>query len=322
MNAILLIPVALLELIKYPLAKLFSPLGLNVNQLSFLFNVSDVGIHSQSVHTRSFEESVIRCAKELKDKHGIPPNELDQAFRDYINSLTDKQKQMIAPYIRLDGYATGLWVNWRDSKTGLTLTQAINLVLTAAREKNTDIELLNSILLVRFEESNRKCGPGMLNRIIYALSSLEAKNNFEAQLEPQLIGILAGDIAKKFFERCKNKHYHKMKILKENFDDLYSPNSGVNLNNASDEVKDSVCYIRESIKEFIFKELYVKFYDNYGQHIQRGSIKQKLRELITDAFVDPIISAVIDDIEIPEKPPTWIDGVISVSCEYCKVFCF
>lgn len=53
-NAILLIPVALLELIKYPLIKLFSPLGLNVKQLSFLFNVSDVGTSSQSVHTSSF----------------------------------------------------------------------------------------------------------------------------------------------------------------------------------------------------------------------------------------------------------------------------
>ncbi|WMT85001.1 hypothetical protein NMD99_03255 [Wolbachia endosymbiont of Listronotus oregonensis] len=54
-NAVLLIPVALLELIKYPLVRLFSPLGLNVKQLSFLFNVSDVGTGSQSVHTSSFE---------------------------------------------------------------------------------------------------------------------------------------------------------------------------------------------------------------------------------------------------------------------------
>ncbi|WP_349967396.1 hypothetical protein [Wolbachia endosymbiont of Armadillidium arcangelii] len=47
-NAILLIPVTLLELIKYPLIKFFSPLGLNVKQLSFLFNVNDVGTGSQS----------------------------------------------------------------------------------------------------------------------------------------------------------------------------------------------------------------------------------------------------------------------------------
>lgn len=62
-NTILLIPVALLELIKYPLIKLFSPLGLSVKQMSFLFNVSDVGTGNQNVHTRSFEQSVIECAK-------------------------------------------------------------------------------------------------------------------------------------------------------------------------------------------------------------------------------------------------------------------
>jgi hypothetical protein len=94
-NSILTIPVALLELIKYPLIKLFSPLGLNVNQLSFLFNVSDIGTGSQSVHTSSFEDSVIKCAKELKEKHGTPSSELDKEFKDYISSLTGQQKQMI-----------------------------------------------------------------------------------------------------------------------------------------------------------------------------------------------------------------------------------
>ncbi|WP_410542351.1 hypothetical protein [Wolbachia endosymbiont of Tetranychus urticae] len=80
-NTILLIPVALLELIKYPLIKLFSPLGLSVKQMSFLFNVSDVGTGNQNVHTRSFEQSVIECAKKLKEEYGTPSNELDEEFK-------------------------------------------------------------------------------------------------------------------------------------------------------------------------------------------------------------------------------------------------
>lgn len=162
LNYTLLIPVALLELVKYPLVKLFSPLGLNVKQLSFLFNVSDVGAVSQyvhNVHTRSFEQSVIECAKKLKEEYGSPSNELDEEFKSYISGLTNQQKELIAPYLKLDGYREGVWVEWRDSKTGLTLTQAINLVLIAARKQNADVELLKSILLVRFEESNRQCGP-------------------------------------------------------------------------------------------------------------------------------------------------------------------
>lgn len=116
-NAILLIPVALLELIKYPLVKLFSPLGLNVKQLSFLFNISDVGTGSQSVHTRSFEESTIKCAKKLKEKYGTPSNELDEEFKSYINGLTSEEKYWIEPYLRLDGYEIGEWVNLVDSRT-------------------------------------------------------------------------------------------------------------------------------------------------------------------------------------------------------------
>ncbi|MDD9331840.1 MAG: hypothetical protein PV340_04395 [Wolbachia sp.] len=85
-NAIVLIPVALLELIRYQLIKLFSPFGLNVKQLSFLFNVSDVGVGSQSVHTSSFEYSIRQCARELKQKFGAQPNVLNKELEDYINN--------------------------------------------------------------------------------------------------------------------------------------------------------------------------------------------------------------------------------------------
>jgi len=306
-NTILLIPVMLLELIKYPLIKLFSPLGLNVQQLSFLFNVSDVDTGSQSVHTRSFQQSVIECAKKLKEEHGTPSNELDEEFKSYISGLTNQQKELIAPYLKLDNYREGEWVRWVDSKTGLTLTQAINLVLIAARKQNADVELLKSVLLVRFEESNRQCGPGMLNRIIYALSGLEAENNFAAQLEPQIIGELAGNSTKRFLEQSVDKHYFKIKILKENFDDLYSPGSGVDLSNANDEVKDGISHMRSAIKEFVFKELYVKFYNDYGEHIRRGQIKQRLRELITDEVIDSAIFGKIDEVAIPAKPSTYLE---------------
>ncbi len=307
LNYTLLIPVALLELVKYPLVKLFSPLGLNVKQLSFLFNVSDVDTGSQSVHTRSFQQSVIECAKKLKEEHGTPSNELDEEFKSYISGLTNQQKELIAPYLKLDNYREGEWVRWVDSKTGLTLTQAINLVLIAARKQNADVELLKSVLLVRFEESNRQCGPGMLNRIIYALSGLEAENNFAAQLEPQIIGELAGNSTKRFLEQSVDKHYFKIKILKENFDDLYSPGSGVDLSNANDEVKDGISHMRSAIKEFVFKELYVKFYNDYGEHIRRGQIKQRLRELITDEVIDAAIFGKIDEVAIPAKPSTYFE---------------
>lgn len=308
-NTILLIPVALLELIKYPLIKLFSPLGLSVKQMSFLFNVSDVGTGSQSVHTRSFQQSVIECAKKLKEEHGTPSNELYEEFKSYISGLTNQQKELIAPYLKLDNYREGEWVRWVDSKTGLTLTQAINLVLIAARKQNADVELLKSVLLVRFEESNRQCGPGMLNRIIYALSGLEAENNFAAQLEPQIIGELAGNATKKFLEQSVDRHYFKIKILKEKFDDLYSLDSGVDLSNANDEVKEGISHMRDAIKEFVFKELYVKFYNDYGEHIRRGQIKQRLRELITDEVIDAAISYKIDEIEVPAEPSTYLERV-------------
>ncbi|UXX40236.1 MULTISPECIES: hypothetical protein [unclassified Wolbachia] len=308
-NTILLIPVALLELIKYPLIKLFSPLGLSVKQMSFLFNVSDVGTGNQNVHTRSFEQSVIECAKKLKEEYGTPSNELDEEFKNYIGGLTNQQKELIAPYLKVDNYREGEWVRWVDSKTGLTLTQAINLVLIAATKQNADVELLKSILLVRFEESNRQCGPGMLNRIIYALSGLEAENNFAAQLEPQIIGELAGNATKKFLEQSVDRHYFKIKILKEKFDDLYSLDSGVDLSNANDEVKEGISHMKDAIKEFVFKELYVKFYNDYGEHIRRGQIKQRLRELITDEVIDAAISYKIDEIEVPAEPSTYLERV-------------
>ncbi|MFP3031660.1 MAG: hypothetical protein ACEY3M_11170, partial [Wolbachia sp.] len=138
-NTILLIPVALLELIKYPLVKLFSPLGLNVKQLSFLFNVSDVGTGSQSVHTRSFEESIIKCAEELKQKFGTQPNVLNKEFEDYINNsdeLTTEQKEQLKFYLNFNGSNEAAW---QESKTGLTLTQAANLVSTAAKNQKSDV---------------------------------------------------------------------------------------------------------------------------------------------------------------------------------------
>ncbi|WP_264704528.1 hypothetical protein [Wolbachia endosymbiont (group B) of Apotomis betuletana] len=221
--------------------------------------------------------------------------------------MTNPQKELIAPYLKVDNYREGEWVRWVDSKTGLTLTQAINLVLIAATKQNADVELLKSILLVRFEESNRQCGPGMLNRIIYALSGLEAENNFAAQLEPQIIGELAGNATKKFLEQSVDKHYFKIKILKENFDDLYSPGSEVDLSNANDEVKDGISHMRSAIKEFVLKELYVKFYNDYGEHIRRGQIKQRLRELITDEVIDAAISYQINEIEVPAEPSTYLE---------------
>lgn len=305
-NSILLLPVALLELIKYPLVKLFSPLGLGIKSLSFLFDVSDViGSRSgQNVHTNSFERSIVQCASKLKEEYktqisnlGKEFNELDKEFKSYINSLTDQQKLAIQPYLKLDSYPEGKWVNWQDSKTNLTLTQAVNLVLIVAREQDLDIELLKSILLVRFEESDRKCGPGMLNRIIFALSSLNAEGNFMAQSEPQQIAELASEIIKRSLEKYTRKD---IKVLQEIFNDFYSPGSEVNLSNVSDnKIKSNIFRIRKDLKEFVFKELYVKFYNDYGEHIGRGDIKHRIKELITCEIIDSIIYDVIDKVEIP-----------------------
>lgn len=306
-NTILLIPVALLELIKYPLIKLFSPLGLSVKQMSFLFNVSDVGTGSQSVHTSSFEYSILQCAQDLKQKFGNQSNVLNKEFEDYINNsdeLTTEQKEQLKLYLNFNG-SNG--ATYRESRTELTLTQAANLVLAAAKNQKLDVDLLKCMLLMRLQEGSGACHLGMLNRIVYALSGLEAENNFAAQLEPNIIGELARDATKKFLEQSVDKHYFKIKILKEKFDYLYSPNSGVNLSNANDEVKEGISYMRDAIKEFVFKELYVKFYNDYGEHIRRGQIKQRLRELITDEVIDVAISYKIDEIEVPAEPSTYLE---------------
>ncbi|MBV2145232.1 MAG: hypothetical protein KTM48_00570, partial [Wolbachia endosymbiont of Pissodes strobi] len=217
-NAVLLIPVALLELIKYPLVRLFSPLGLNVKQLSFLFNVSDVGTGSQSVHTSSFEHSIFQCAQELKQKFGAQPNVLNKEFEDYINNsdeLTTEQKEQLKLYLNFNG-SNG--AAYRESKTSLTLTQAANLVLTAAKDQKSDIDFLKCMLLIRFKEGNGKCNLGMFNRIIYSLSCLEAKNNFTVEVNAQVYERMPS-ITEKFLRSCNNK---KITVLKDNFDNFYS----------------------------------------------------------------------------------------------------
>ncbi|MFL3876920.1 hypothetical protein [Wolbachia endosymbiont of Trichogramma kaykai] len=174
-NTILLIPVALLELIKYPLTKLFSPLGLSVKQMSFLFNVSDVGTGSQSVHTSSFEYSILQCAQDLKKKFGNQSNVLNKEFEDYINNsdeLTGNQKEQLKLYLNFNG-SNG--ATYGESRTELTLTQAANLVLAAAKNQKLDVDLLKCMLLMRLQEGSGACHLGMFNRIIYLLSCLEAK---------------------------------------------------------------------------------------------------------------------------------------------------
>ncbi|MDR3132228.1 MAG: hypothetical protein LBU02_04005 [Rickettsiales bacterium] len=298
-NAILLIPVALLELIKYPLVKLFSPLGLNVKQLSFLFNVSDVGTGSQSVHTSSFEYSVLQCAQELKQKFGNQPNVLDKELEDYINGsdqLTMDQKELLRLYLNFNGSNRAIW---QESRTGLTLTQAANLVLTAAKDQKLDTDFLKCMLLMRLKEGNGACHLGMFNRIIYSLSCLEAKNNFTVEVNAQVYERMPS-IAEEFLRHCRGK---KIKVLKDNFDNFYSEND------MDSGVKGSIDKLMEEAKQFIFNKLYVDYYNRYGQAVGRGPIKQKLRELITDGDIKEAVSAVIDDIEIPAEPSTYLERV-------------
>lgn len=293
-NLILLLPVILLELIKYPLVKLFSPLGLGIKSLSFLFNISDVSNNSQNVHTSSFEYSIIQCANELKEKFEAQKNELDKEFASYINKsdeLTEEQKEQLKNYINFSGSNRA---NWSESRTGLTLTQAVNLVLTAAKKQNLDMQLLKGILLVRLQEGNRQCYLGMFNRIIYSLSCLEAKNNFTVQINSQVYEEMPR-ITKKFFkEKCNRS---QIETLKQNFDDYYCGHE------ISDKAKGSINSLLIQAEKFIFNELYVKFYKDYGQDVGRGPIKQKLQELITNDDVKEAVSNVIDDIEVP---PTFL----------------
>ncbi|WP_374698426.1 hypothetical protein [Wolbachia endosymbiont (group B) of Limnophora tigrina] len=109
------------------------------------------------------------------------------------------------------------------------------------------------------------------------------------------------------------KHYHKIKVLKENFeenfDKLYSSDSKLDWGVMNDEAKDDISYTRNAIKEFVFKELYVKFHKDYGEHIHRGQIKQGLRESITDDIVDSAIYLTIDEVSISPTPPTYLERV-------------
>ncbi|WP_264336369.1 MULTISPECIES: hypothetical protein [unclassified Wolbachia] len=297
LNYVLLAPVALLELIKYPLIKLFSPLGLSVKQMSFLFNVSDVGTGSQSVHTSSFEYSILQCAQDLKQKFGNQPNMLNKEFADYINNsdeLTPPQKEQLNLYLNFNGSNRA---TYRESRTGLTLTQAANLVLAAAKNQKLDVDLLKCMLLMRLQEGSGACHLGMFNRIIYSLSCLEAKNNFTVEVNAQVYERMPS-ITEEFLKHCKSK---KMKILKDNFDNFYSEND-MDL-----EVKDSMGKLMEEAKQFVFNKLYIDYYNRYGQEVGRGPIKQKLKELITDEDIKEAVSAVIDNIEIPEKPSTYLE---------------
>ncbi|MFP3025388.1 MAG: hypothetical protein ACEY3L_03735 [Wolbachia sp.] len=296
-NTILLIPVALLELIKYPLIKLFSPLGLSVKQMSFLFNVSDVGTGSQSVHTSSFEYSILQCAQDLKQKFGNQSNVLNKEFEDYINNsdeLTGNQKEQLKLYLNFNG-SNG--ATYRESRTELTLTQAANLVLAAAKNQKLDVDLLKCMLLMRLQEGSGACHLGMFNRIIYSLSCLEAKNNFTVEVNAQVYERMPS-ITEEFLNHYESK---KMKILKNNFNNFYFENG------MDPEVKDSMGKLMEEAKQFVFNKLYVDYYNRYGQEVGRGPIKQKLKELITDEDIKEAVSAVIDNIEIPEKPSTYLE---------------
>ncbi|WP_265041884.1 hypothetical protein [Wolbachia endosymbiont (group B) of Melanostoma mellinum] len=297
LNYILLIPVALLELIKYPLVKLFSPLGLSVKQLSFLFNISDVGTGGQSVHTSSFEYSILECAQDLKQKFGNQSNVLNKDFEDYINNsdeLKTEQKEQLKLYLNFNG-SNG--ATYRESRTELTLTQAANLVLAAAKDQKLDVDLLKCMLLMRLQEGSGACHLGMFNRIIYSLSCLEAKNNFTVEVNAQVYERMPS-ITEEFLNHYESK---KMKILKNNFNNFYSENG------MDPEVKDSMGKLMEEAKQFVFNKLYVDYYNRYGQEVGRGPIKQKLKELITDEDIKEAVNAVIDNIEIPEKPSTYFE---------------
>ncbi|WP_143689891.1 hypothetical protein [Wolbachia endosymbiont of Nilaparvata lugens] len=297
LNYTLLIPVAFLELIKYPLIKLFSPLGLSVKQMSFLFNISDVGADRQSVHTSSFQHSILQCAQDLKQKFGNQSNVLNKDFEDYINNsdeLTGNQKEQLKLYLNFNG-SNG--ATYRESRTELTLTQAANLVLAAGKNQKLDVDLLKCMLLMRLQEGNGACYLGMFNRIIYSLSYLEVKNNFKVEVNAQVYERMPS-ITEEFLNHCESK---KMKILKDNFDNFYSEND-MDL-----EVKDSMGKLMEEAKQFVFNKLYVDYYNRYGQEVGRAPIKQKLKELITDEDIKEAVSAVIDNIEIPEKPSTYLE---------------
>lgn len=307
-NAILLIPVALLELIKYPLVKLFSPLGLHVQQLSFLFNVSGVGTGSQSVHTGSFEYSVLQCAMGLKQNFGTQPNVLDWELAYYINNSDEfnhAQRELLQLYLNFNGSNRA---TWQESRTQLTLTQAANLVLTAARRQNLDVDLLKCMLVMRLQEGNGACNLGMFNRIIYSLSCLEARNNFTVEVNGQVYERIP-NITEEFIRSCNNK---RIRALKDNFDNFYFEND------MDSQAKSSIENLIEEARQFVFNTLYVDYYNRYGQEVGRGPIKRKLDELITGEEIKDAIDRIINDIEIPEEPATYIERVKTFLCSHAR----
>ncbi len=152
---------------------------------------------------------------------------------------------------------------------------------------------------MRLQEGNGACHLGMFNRIIYSLSCLEAKNNFTVEVNSQVYERMPS-ITEEFLRNYKGK---KLKVLKDNFNNFYSEGD------IDPEVKDSIDESMKEAKQFVFNKLYVDYYNRYGQEVGRGSIKQKLKELITDGDIKEAISAVIDDVEIPAEPSTYFEKV-------------
>lgn len=344
LNAIILAPVALLELIKYPLIKLFSPLGLNVAQLSFLFNTSDVGSGSQSVHTPSFERDVIKCAKELKAQYGdesVISCKLDKEFEDYINDskeLTAWEKNLLkmhyfnfnTPNVNTsedpDRYD---WRKWKDPDTKLTLTQTANLVLITAREQGINMENFKGRLLLSLSEEFQ-CPSGMFNRIIYALSGVDPENKFT--LVDKQVNDKIPEFTKQFLLGCSNQ---RIKFLKNNFGDFYFERD------MNPKVKDDMSRLMEDATQYVFNELYVYCYDQYGKRVKevgvvevveivdgveevkkvekvtefegvrRSIIKHKLQELLTDEAMKDAVDAMIDKVQ---TPPTYFERVKTFFC--------
>jgi hypothetical protein len=152
---------------------------------------------------------------------------------------------------------------------------------------------------MRLQEGNGACPLGMFNRIIYSLSCLEAKNNFTVEVNAQVYERMPS-ITEKFLRSCNNK---KITVLKNNFDNFYSDGD------MDPQIKSNISKLIEEAKQSVFNELYVDYYNRYGQDVGRGPIKHKLKELITSDDVKEAISAVIDGIEIPPVPPTYLERV-------------
>ncbi|OEY86670.1 hypothetical protein BIY23_03000 [Wolbachia pipientis] len=304
LNIILLFLVIPLELIKYPLIKCFIPLGLNAKHLSFLFNISDIENSSQNVHTGTFQDSITRCAIELTQSfpQQLQSTVLDSEIADYINGsneLTVKAIEELKRYLNFNGSNDA---TWKESKTNLTLTQAINLVYASAKRHGLDLDLLKCILLMRLKEGNGLCTLGMFNRIIYSLSCFDVINNFIVEVNAQVYERMP-DLTKEFLDSYSNNK--KLKISKENFDDFYNERI------LTPDKKKCIHQLLQDVKKFVFDRLYLDYYNRYGKEVGRGSIKDKLRELITDDEIKEAISMVIDGIEIKEKPFSYLETIKS-----------